>query len=258
MDGASLAARFSLATNRLQYCGPSDAEPVLYDAIVRGRGLAEAREKLLGFEALAPYLELLGRHHGLDPFDERVVEAYWIGHDLLEGFRPAEFAELFEAFRRRGLPRSIARRLEEHLPEDAIPHHAFHVSYVGVGTVTGHVPTTLENIEACRPALREVREVGGGRLQLRGPRAVMGGGSLALGPPVEEERAYDPLVLPEVAPGDYVVGHWGWPALVLSDRQRAALVRSTDRAWASASRAWPGLGAAAAALPPDPKDVPRS
>jgi hypothetical protein len=241
MDGVALGARFSLATNRLNYCGPADAEPALYRAITEGTHLAEAGEALLRFEALQPYLELIGEKHGLSPLDERVVEAYWIGNELLEAFDRSDLRALLEKLVRRGLPRSIARRLAEHLPEGAIPHHVFHVSFVGVGAVTGHVETTLANMEACRPASAEVTAVKGTRLTLRHPTLRNEGGSLQLGPPSERELPFDPRVLPGVAVGDSVALHWNWPALRLSPAQREALERYTARSLLAANRALPSL-----------------
>ena len=243
MDGAALGARFSLATNRLQYCGPGDAEAALYAAIVDGERLDEARTKLRGFEALMPYLELLAAHHGRDPFDIEVVEAYWLGNALLDGFTKAEFATLFDGFVRRGMPRSIATRLSEHLPDDPLPHHAFHVSYVGVGTVTGHVETTLANIERCRPSWGEVRSVDASALRVRKPVAQLEGGRLEVGGSIEETVSYDPRVVPGVHVGDTVAMHWGWPALVLSSDQVAGLRSATARSLASANSAWPRLRA---------------
>ncbi len=152
MDGLSLCARFSLATNHLQFCGPADAEPTLFRAITGEADRDVVRAALVRFEALYPYLEAIGQRHGLDPFDERVVEAYWIGNELLDPFGPEEFRRLLAALGRRGLPRSTTERLLAHLPKRPIPHHAFHVAFVGVGEVTGHVETTIANMESCRPA----------------------------------------------------------------------------------------------------------
>lgn len=243
MDGAALGARFSIATNRLQYCGPADAAPALYAAIVGGERSEAARAQLRGFEALMPYLELLARHHGLDPFDERVVEAYWLGNELLDGFAPAEFATLFEGFVRRGMPRSIAARLAEHLPEGALPHHAFHVSYVGVGTVTGHAETTLRNIERCRPSWGEVVGRTEHELQVAKPTARLEGDRLDVGGRELVTVRYDPRVVPDAVPGATVAMHWEWPALVLSAAQARALAVATERSFAAANAAWPRLRA---------------
>ncbi len=242
MDGVQLGARFSLATNRLNYCGPSDAEPRLYRAIVEGTGLPEARGSLERFEALLPYLQAIGRRHGLDPFDRRVVEAYWVGNDLLDAFGRAEFREILTALTERGLPRSVARRLAEHLPEAPIPFHAFHVSFVGVGAVTGHVPTTLANIEACRPAWAHVEEVAPATLRVRKPSVEADRGRIRLGADSSADLSYDPRVLPGIRRGDWVAVHWNWPALHLSEEQRTSMERYTARSFESANEALPSLG----------------
>jgi len=223
MNGVQLGARFSLATNRLQYCGPADAEPLLYRAITTDAGHAEAARALSGFEALMPYLELIAAKHGRTPFDTEVVEAYWVGNSLLDAFARDDFVRLLEALTRRGLPRSMAARLAERLPPHPLPHHTFHVAFVGVGNVTGHVPTTLGNMEACRPAWADVVEARDSVLRVRGPTLVLDGGAVAWGPPVEREVRYDPKVIPDPRPGDSVAIHWSWPALRLTASQRLAL-----------------------------------
>jgi len=242
MDGVSLAARFSLATNRLNYCGPAEAEPALYRAIVSGTGDAEARTHLAGFEALWPYLEAIGRKHGLDPLSEPVVEAYWIGNDLLDSFDRDDFLGILTALTRRGLPRSVAERLAAHLPTRPIPHHMFHVAFVGVGAVTGHVPTTLANVEACRPAWATVFGRSAERLHVMRPVLAVRSGRLGWDTPQSARLAYDPRVVGEAEVGRDVVVHWGWPALVLSPAQLTALREYTERSLAAANEALPALG----------------
>jgi Family of unknown function (DUF6390) len=243
MAGVSLCARFSIATNRLQYCGPSDAEPTLYRAITRGTELERARSALTQFEALYPYLAAIGAKHSLDPFDARVIEAYWIGNDLLGGFTPEEFRRLLRALGRRGLPRATVERLEANLPGGAIPHHVFHVAFVGVGEVTGHVETTLANMEKCRPALATVRERDGDHLEVERSALRLVDGRLVLGGAVRSRVAYDPKILGRVRPGDRVALHWEHPALVLTDGQADALDHYTRESLAAANEALPGLRA---------------
>jgi Family of unknown function (DUF6390) len=235
MDGIALCARFGIATNRLQYCGPSDAAPDLYRAITTDAGHAEAREHLRRFEALMPYLEAIGGKHGLDPFDPRVVEAYWVGNSLLDALDASDFRALLDAFARRGLPRSLARRLRENLPTHPWFHHAFHVSFVGVGNVTGHVQTTLANMEACRPAWGTVTARDGTQLTIDRSSWAVRDGRLQPGPPTSVKTIFDERVLPDIRVGDEVVLHWGWPALKLEGRQRPSLEEYSRRSIESAN-----------------------
>jgi len=245
MDGVSLCARFSIATNRLQYCGPKDAEPVLYRAITEDADLDRARDALRRFEALNPYLEAIASKHGRDPFDRDVVEAYWVGNSLLDAFDRADFARLLESLVRRGLPRSTAARLTELLPDRPIPHHAFHVAFVGVGEVTGHVETTVANMEACRPAWAKVLAVEGAKVRVTGPRLTLSEGRIVLSGDEERALAHDPAVLPGLAPGDFVAVHWSHPALSLTPNQLTRLSSYTQRSLDAANEALPRLRALA-------------
>lgn len=241
MNGVQLGARFSIATNRLQYCGPAEAAPLLYQAITSDSGHDAAAQALSGFEALMPYLELIAARHHRSPFDREVVEAYWIGNTLLDAFDRADFLRLLEALIQRGLPRSIARRLADHLPSRPLPHHLFHVAFVGVGTVTGHVPTNLANMESCRPAWAEVVEAKDAVLRVRGPTLALEGETIGWGPAVDRELRFDPMVLPDPRPGDPIAVHWGWPALRLSPEQRTDLERYSRRSLDQANEVLPEL-----------------
>ena len=157
------------------------------------------------------------------------MEAYWIGNELLEPFDAVDFREILERLRRRGLPRSTAERLSARLPDRPIPHHTFHVTFVGVGEVTGHVETTLTNMERCRPAPARVLRVGPDVLEAGVQPLVHEAGRLALGPEHPVEFRYDPRIVPGVRAGDRVAVHWGLPALVLDPRRASALAEYTDR-----------------------------
>jgi len=241
MDGVALCARFSIATNRLQYCGPKDAEPALYRAITENADLDRARDALRRFEALNPYLEAIGEKYGLDPLDRKVVEAYWIGNDLLDAFDRNDFLRILDALVRRGLPRSTADRLARFLPEHPIPHHVFHVAFVGVGEVTGHVETTIANMEACRPAWAEVVALDRGSARLRGPVLGVSEGRVTLSTELERKLSYDPKILPNLSTGDVVALHWSHPALALTAPQAANLALYTQRSLDAANEALPKL-----------------
>lgn len=242
MDGIELGARFSLATSRLQYCGPDGADRTLDRAIGEPSARPAARAALERFEALMPYLETIAGAHGLDPFDRRVTEAYWIGNELLDGLGRPEFRTLLETLRRRGLPRSTAERLLAHLPREPLLHHLFHVAFVGVGNVTGHVPTTLANMEACRPGWGRVTEVDPARMLLLAPTLVRDGSRLGWGTERSVLLPRDPGRFPELTVGAPVAFHWGMAALRLTARQHRLLAGYSARALAAANEALPLLG----------------
>jgi len=77
-------ARYAYGPNRLGYCGPDAADELLGEA-AEGGDLRRIRELAAGFEGAWPYLELIALSNGItDPLDDRVVEAYWLGSDLLD------------------------------------------------------------------------------------------------------------------------------------------------------------------------------
>ncbi|GIU90297.1 MAG: hypothetical protein KatS3mg010_1396 [Acidimicrobiia bacterium] len=124
--GALTFARFAYPPNALGLCGPDAPRELLEraDAAAADGGL---RELALQFEGAWPYLELIAHAHGIaDPLDVRVVEAYWIGNDLLDRIPPGAIGEDLVA--RFGPAAGRERRRIEALASAAPrPHHDFHV-----------------------------------------------------------------------------------------------------------------------------------
>lgn len=237
MNGVQLGARFSIATNRLRFCGPDEAEPLLFRAIVEGRDIQAAGGALLKFEALEPYLTAIAEKNGRNPLDHEVAEAYWIGNELLDDFTRDDFRRILERLRRKGLPGPVARTLADHLPKRPIPHHMFHVAYVGVGSVTGHVETTLDNMDKCRPSWARVVRADGANLYVERPGLALEAGRLAIGLTRAHKFPFDPRILPGVHEGDWVAIHWDWPAMVLETEDLAHLQEYTRRSLDAANEA---------------------
>jgi len=85
MNGVLRCARYAFSPNKLKYCGP-DRNSELFSYIskrISDQGLVELLDD---FKVMYPYLKLIADENGIkDVFDERVVEAYWIGNNLLDG-----------------------------------------------------------------------------------------------------------------------------------------------------------------------------
>jgi hypothetical protein len=87
--------RYAFMPNRLRYCGGTDDNRTIFEYGIEhevDRGLEPLLRKFTG---ALPYLQLIARTNNIpDPFHERVVDAYWIGNELLEG---VEVRQLYDS-----------------------------------------------------------------------------------------------------------------------------------------------------------------
>jgi hypothetical protein len=227
LDGPQLFARYAFMPNRLTYCGGDDNR-ALFDYCLTGVTDSGLRALLRKFTGAMPYLRLIAECNAiLDPFDARVVEAYWLGNDLLQG---VEARALYDSLSARFGRQMRARDLELVLgkaPAGAHPHHSFHV--LEVCPRTGW-PQALSFMDNCRISWGKVVSLDGSTLTVEGMPLVIAGHRLALGEPVRRavNRGFDGSGFVNTARiGDWVSLHWGWPCQVLSPRQVAHLERWT-------------------------------
>ena len=235
-------ARYAYGPNRLGYCGPDAADELLGEA-ASGGDIRRIRELARGFEGAWPYLELIAWSNDIaDPLDERVVEAYWLGGDLLRAVRPDVFARSIEdRFRARTRP-ATWRWLAGKAPAGAYPVHAFHVLDVfpAVGLLRGgRADDVVATIDHCRIRWGRVRDRIGPDLLVDAVPVELVDGKLRLGAPRPEMvRGWaDGLgFVADVAPGDGVSIHWDWACERLDDRQTANLRDWTARQLAIANQ----------------------
>ncbi len=208
--GVKLCSRYSRVPNSLGFCGPGKIQAEFSNCIVRS-DCDSAERSLMRFEGLFPYLELIANKHGRSPFDYDVVEAYWLGNRLLEGFSRNEFAAHLDALVRHGLPKSLAEALKLKLPENPLPMHLFNVIFVGVGNISGSVKPILRNMDKCRVSWGEVisiYDIKKGALKVKYQPLTYKKGIYSLGKPVEKNVSYSKELLPGISEGDTVSMHW--------------------------------------------------
>jgi hypothetical protein len=149
--GTVLFTRYAFMPNHLERCGPLRAQDnrTIFEYAVAGDSDPYFTSLLREFQAAYPYLQLIARTTGYaDPFDPAVVEAYWIGSDLLDR---VEVRAFHDSLRERFGPRAGKRQLEWLLgkaPAGARPHHSFNV--FDVQRFTQERTHTLNNMEQCR------------------------------------------------------------------------------------------------------------
>lgn len=239
-DGITRCTRYAFGPNRLHLCGPDQAAEIgaYMREGVTDKGLTCMLEQ---FRTLFPYLRTIAEANRIaDPFDERVVEAYWVGNDLLEGIsKQTFFRHLVERLRLRD--RYGAKAFDDlaaKVGEGARMHHNFHV--FNAYKRTGHDATlhTPETMDACRVSWGKVTAVDGRTVaMLRRPLVVVGH-HIALGSeePYSVQRALeDDGAFDDLRVGDFVTLHWHRPCEIVDERHVRALEAYTRHAMALAN-----------------------
>jgi hypothetical protein len=229
LEGTLRFIRYGFMPNRLEYCGPTGESHTLFDHAVESVLDAGLPPLLRKFNGALPYLQLIARCNGIaDAFDSRVVEAYWIGNELLEG---VEVRQLYDSLMER-FGKQLSGRTRELVlgkaPAGAHPHHSFHV--LDVYSRVGELDLTLDRLDNCRVSWGRVVSVAGAELVVERAPLVLEAGKLALGQP-RQERVVRQLggrgFADGASPGEWVSTHWGWVCEVLDDRQQRNLERYT-------------------------------
>lgn len=227
MEDLKLAAKYSFMPNRLKYCGPADADRVLYDFILGKDNHMLVKGLLEQFHSLYLYLELIGRKNSLPPFDREVIESYWIGNRLIENIKRQEIRELIlNKFTKKGLVKSAAEELAENIPENAVPHHSFHVFHIH--SITGKLLPTIKNLDKCRISACRVKEALDGKLIVE-YRPILAENRLEYGSLAEKEVIYKREFIGELNPGDFVSVHWDFAVEKLRKGQVENLEKYTKR-----------------------------
>ena len=221
--------RYGFMPNRLEYCGPTGDNRTLFEYGVERVSDGGLRPLLHRFTGALPYLQLIARANAIaDPFDARVVEAYWIGNQLLDR---VEVRQLYDALLERFGKQLQGRTRDLVLskaPAGARPHHSFHV--LDVHSRVGELEHTLATLDQCRVSWGRVVAVDGAALLVDRVPLALHGGKLVLDAPRRERvmRQLDGRGFADAAqPGDAVSLHWGWVCEVIDARQRANLERYT-------------------------------
>lgn len=223
LDGPQVFARYAFMPNRLTYCGGDDNR-ALFDYIQAGETDGGLLQLLRQFSGAVPYLQLIARSNLIaDAFDRRVVEAYWLGNELLQG---VEARSLYDSLRERfaaHMKRETLELVMGKAPAGARPHHSFHV--IEVCPRNGW-PQTLEFMDSCRVSWGQVTAVNGATLTVAVRPLTLQGNNLVLSEPQTQtvNRQFDGRgFVDDVATGDWISIHWGWACQILDERQVANL-----------------------------------
>jgi hypothetical protein len=241
MKGILRCSRYSFGPNRLHYCGP-DANAELRAQIEAGATDFGLAKLLKQFKTLYPYLLHIAKANNIkDPFDSRVVEAYWLGNKLLEVVEKRKLNQFLTD--NLGIKRMIGHKefrwIEEKISHGAVPHHSFHVFNIWRRTGNVNIPHTLQSLDECRVSSGTVISTNGPEITVLIEPLIYAGGKLALGAPVTKiltrqlEAEYD---IEQIKPKQIVSIHWSVPCEVISKKQAVMLKKYTLKSLALANQ----------------------
>lgn len=235
--GALLFARYAYPPNALGLCGADSPRTLLEygDAAESDGGLAELART---FEGAWPYLTLIAEANRIeDPLDPRVVEAYWIGNELLVHVPPEALARhVCERFR--GRLGRVAENIPSIVAAGAVPHHCFHVFalYPWLGLLrSGIVDEPLHVLDQCRTTPALVLSVEGEWADVLAEPLLWDEEQLRLGEPETRRVRWSDggRAFSRPQPDELVSLHWDFVCDVLTTGASAQLAGVTRRVLAA-------------------------
>ncbi len=235
MSGPKIAALYGLIPNELGLCGPKEDQEKLRQFIRGELNIPSIVGVLKKFQAAYQYYELIARVNRISagPLNKRVVEAYWLGNELLEKITVDDMRKLIvDRFSGPGLlAKNIAIKKAVQIPENSKPHHSFHV--LVLGAITGSVDFTGNT------KLKDICRVGWGRVNRKSQMAngkakiivdcqpLVGDKKIEFGKVIKKELVWDSEILPEAEVGNWVSFHWNHAIQILNEDNVVNLYKYT-------------------------------
>lgn len=237
MLGVKLATLYGFYPHKLGFCGPQKmaSKEVLLNYL-SGKKIPERkiRDVLRNFRGAFSYYKLIAEKNRIkDPFDEKVVKAYWLGNELLENIPIDALRKMIiKEFSKPGLlSKKLAVRKAEKIPSGSKSHHSFHV--LVIGSVSGRVELKGKLLDFCR--------VGWGKvIRLKEEKKDKNGVIVEyqplckeklryfLGEPVRRFVFWDKIFVPKLQTGDEVSIHWNHIIQILNQNDLSQLKKYTQ------------------------------
>ncbi len=212
-DAFHQAAIYAYPPCSLKLCGQRDQESskILFQFLTNNSSKLEPKviNILKKFEAAFPYYQLIAKKNNIDnPLNERVVEAYWIGNELLEHNYQNDLQQLIlNDFCQPGLlSTQRAKEKAAEVPADAIPHHSFHVLILG--SVTGRVQFSDRLFDLCCVNSGKIIEVNSDSVIIAYSPLLYRQGKFNYGAITKREIDWNKLITPPLKVGQLVTTHW--------------------------------------------------
>lgn len=242
-NGVLTCTRYAFMPNKLKYCG-GDRNNQLFEYGVSQVADPFLTELLREFETLYPYLKLIAENNRIkDAFDPQIIEAYWLGNELLEKNSMNKFYwHLADHLKlKKKLPINKFIQLIDNIDKNAMPYHNYHVLNIWIRTGHLAIKHTLETMNKCRISWGKVIKKRTNSLIVLSPQLIYLDNKLTLSKPQEIEVQYNfqnkSFFTPEL--NQYISIHWDWACDVLSEKQVQNLIKYTNQSIFLANKATP-------------------
>lgn len=234
IDGILRCARYAFGPNKLHYCGPDNTREI-FSYIQKGVSDPGLEALLKDFRTLYPYLWHIAEANKIRyPFNNRVVEAYWIGNGLLETIEKKQFYRHIldgQNIKKRVTSKDF-NYITDKIRQGAVPHHSFHV--LNIWKRTGHFNRdhTLESLDNCLITWGKIKKIDGPFIIVETEPLLCANNKLFLGTPIFKkitrrlESDYD---IEQIKIGDIISMHWGMPCEIITLQQTLMLKKYTLR-----------------------------
>lgn len=231
-NGLLACTRYAFMPNKLQYCG-GNKNSTLFEYGINSISEPPLEKLLKEFQTLHPYLKLIANaNKTIDIFDYKVIEAYWIGNELLENVNMNKlYWHFIDGLQlKKKIKPGQFEKLCGKIPLGAKPHHSFHVFNVYLRT--GHLPIehTIETMDNCRISWGKTKKILKNELEIETPTLIEQDGKIILSEPKIKKIVYkfgnDGFIKnPQI--NDWISYHWNWACDILTKQQTINLEKYT-------------------------------
>jgi hypothetical protein len=212
--------------NRLKYCG-GDHNQELFHYEVAGQTDPGLAHLLQEFETLFPYLKMIAQsNHIDDPFDRRVVEAYWIGNELLEKIHQQNlYTHLSEGLKlKKKLSLPQFQSLMGAVNPNSLPHHNFHVFNIWLNNKNLPLTSIIQTLDSCRISSGKIISIADTELEVTTSTLAVENEKIVIQSPITKKITYKLLgqsFIPTPKINDIITIHWNFACDIISEtRQR--------------------------------------
>lgn len=198
MNGLEFCARIGLGPSMLGLCGKKDSSKILNDYLTnKDIDNLTLMNHLSEFKTMQPFLKLISENFNLDIYDYKVVEAYWIGNELIDKINHNGLKKIYDN------------------NQENLPTHLYYVFY----TFLNKEGINIKHANLCAPLVYKVKEINETEI-LAEYNPIIKDNFLMLGNVQTKNLRYNKSFLPSLSVNDYVLVHWNMPCIKLTKNQK--------------------------------------